>query len=114
MKNAPIQTANEGAGGTVNSITSKCVAITEAQIEKYDLPTKPRKAGDKRSQHIKSTVEAEAMPARIMRRLLRDSIEAFLPDNALEIAKVAEDSERAGLMALAAQMTGEGLGYGEA
>lgn len=91
------------------------IAITEAQIEQYDLPTKPRKVGDKRSQHIKSTVEAEAMPARIMRRLLRDSIEAFLPDDALEIAKVTEESERAGLMALAARMSkGEGLGHGEA
>ena len=90
------------------------IAITENQIEQYDLPTKPRKAGDKRSQHVKSTVEAEAMPAKIMRKLLRDSVEAFLPDGALEIARVAEESERAGLRALAARMVAdEGLGYGE-
>jgi hypothetical protein len=84
------------------------IAITEAQIERYDLPTKPRKAGDKRSTHVKATVEAEAMPAKIMRRLLRDSIEAFLPDGALEIAKVAEKSERAGLLVLAAALEGAG------
>ena len=81
------------------------IAITEEQIEQYDLPTKLRKAGDKRSAHIKSTVEAEAMPARIMRKLLRDSVEVFLPDGALDIARVAEESERAGLRALAADMS---------
>jgi hypothetical protein len=81
------------------------IAITEAQIEQYDLPTKPRKESDKRSQHIKSTVEAEAMPAATMRKLLRETVEAFLPDGALEIARVAEESERAGLRALAARMT---------
>lgn len=86
------------------------IAITEAQIEQYDLPTKPRKAGDKRSTHVKSTVEAEAMPARIMRRLLRDAIEAFLPDDALKIARIAEESERAGLMAIAELIEGEGYG----
>lgn len=90
------------------------IAITEAQIEQYDLPTKPRKEGDKRSQHVKSTVEAEAMPAATMRRLLRDTVEAFLPDGAIEIARVAEKSEQAGLRALAARMVAdEGAGYGE-
>lgn len=80
------------------------IAITEEQIERYDLPTKPRKEGDKRSQHVKSTVEAEAMPAKTMRKLLRDTVEAFLPKGALEAAKVAEQSEQAGLRALAVRM----------
>lgn len=83
------------------------IAITERQIEQYDLPTKPRKTGDKRAQHVTSTVEAEAMPAKTMRKLLRDSVEAFLPDGALEIARVAEESERAGLRALAARMVAD-------
>jgi siroheme synthase (precorrin-2 oxidase/ferrochelatase) len=34
------------------------------------------------------------MPAHILRQLLRDRIESLLPEGALEIAKVAEDSER--------------------
>ena len=90
------------------------IAITEEQIEQYDLPTKPRKAGDKRSQHVKATVEAEAMPANTMRKLLRDTVEAFLPEGALEAARVAEQSEQAGLRALAARVAvGEGSGYGE-
>lgn len=45
------------------------------------------------------------VPARIMRRLLIDSIEAFLPEGALEIARGAEEPERAGLRTLAAGMS---------
>ena len=70
------------------------IAITPEQIEKYDLPTKPRKKKDKRSKHIKETVEAEAMPPKILRGILREKVESFLPPRALKIAKVAEESER--------------------
>ena len=70
------------------------LAITEAQIALYDLPTKPRKETDTRSRHVKETVEAEAMPSGILRELLRDAVEAFLPHGALEVAKAAEESER--------------------
>ena len=41
------------------------------------------------------------MPAAIMRRLLRDAIEALLPPNALTVAKAAEKSERILLRGLA-------------
>ena len=70
------------------------IGISEEQIAVYDLPTKPRKVLDRRSLHIDQTVEAEAMPAGILRRLLRSHIEELLPTNALEVAKVAEQSER--------------------
>lgn len=77
------------------------IAINEEQVKEYDLPTKPRKEGDKRSQHIQYTVEAEAMPAHVLRNLLRAEVEALLPHNALEVAKVAERSERAHLTRMA-------------
>lgn len=80
------------------------IAITDDQIEEYDLPTKPRKAGEKRVRHITKTVEAEAMPAATLRALLRDAIEAFLPEGALEIAKIAEKSERKTLLEMAAAL----------
>jgi hypothetical protein len=73
------------------------LVITEAQIAEFDLPTKPRKPGDRRAQHVKQTVEAEAMPAGILRDLLRAKIESFLPNGALEVARIAEQSERAAL-----------------
>ncbi len=70
------------------------LAITPEQITEYDLPTKPRKASDKRCLHITETVEAEAMPANILRDMLREKIESFLPSHALAVAQVAEASER--------------------
>lgn len=76
-------------------LTFERIAITPDQIEAYNLPTKPRKAGEKRAQHIRETVEAEAMPAWMMRDLLRARVEAFLPSGALEAARAAEESERA-------------------
>lgn len=82
------------------------LGITPQQIEDYDLPTKPRKASDKRAPHIEHTVEAEAMPAHILRALLREQIERLLPPGALQVAKVAEESERAHLARLAAALEG--------
>lgn len=70
------------------------IAINADQIELYDLPTKPRKETDRRSPEVMHTVEAEAMPANVLRALLRDRIESLLPPNALQVAKVAEESER--------------------
>lgn len=70
------------------------IGITEDQIDRYDLPTKPRKESDRRAMHIAETVEAEAMPARTLRRILRNHIESLLPYDALAVAKAAEQSER--------------------
>ncbi len=81
------------------------IAINEEQVAVYDLPTKPRKVGDKRSQHIKYTVEAEAMPARALRSILRREVEDLLPEGALRVAKIAEASER-GHLARMAEMLG--------
>ena len=72
----------------------KRIAISPAQIETLDLPTKQRKATDRRSLHIRETVEAEAMPAGILRDLLRTKIESLLPERALAVAKVEEQSAR--------------------
>jgi hypothetical protein len=81
------------------------IAITAAQIEAYDLPSKPRKEKDRRALHIAETVEAEAMPAHILRRLLRDEIEKMLPPGALAVARAAEDSERSFLADLASAVS---------
>ena len=72
----------------------KRIGITAEQIERYDLPSKPRKDTDRRALHIRETVEAEAMPAKILRDLLRTNIESLLPERALAIAKVEEQSAR--------------------
>ena len=61
--------------GTSMTSTSGASPLPPEQKEAYALPTKPRKASDRRAQHITGTVEAEAMPAGTMRTLLRDEIE---------------------------------------
>lgn len=70
------------------------VGINPDQIEQFGLPTKLRKKTDRRSLHVKETVEAEAMPAALMRGLLRHHIERHLPPRALLVAKAEEESTR--------------------
>jgi len=70
------------------------LGITAEQIIEFDLPTKPRKPGDRRALHIRETVEAEAMPAKAMRKMLRDEIEALLPEDAVRVARMEEKSVR--------------------
>ena len=91
-----------------NELTFKRMAINPGQIADLDLPTKPRKETDKRALHIRETVEAEAMPAGILRQLLRAEIEAFLPAGALQATQVAEASERAFFKQMAVGMRGTG------
>ena len=70
------------------------LAINEEQIVKYHLPTKPRKEDDSRCPEIKRTVEAEALPAEVLRKLVREEIESYLPQGELAVVRVAEESER--------------------
>lgn len=85
------------------------LAINENQIAAFDLPTKPRKAGERRRPDIRETVEAEALPAATMRAMVRDAVESYLPEGALQVAKVAEESEREGLRALGEIIQDQGL-----
>ena len=85
------------------------IAITREQIALYDLPTKPRKAGDRRRLDVQETVEAEAMPAGELRRLLRGKVESYLPAGALAATKAAEESERKGLRTLGAWTAVHGI-----
>jgi hypothetical protein len=77
------------------------IAITKEQIQALALPEKPRNDKDRRVREITHTVEAEAMPAAIMRGILRTKIESLLPANALSIAKIEETSQRARLVDMA-------------
>ena len=70
------------------------VAINAEQIADHNLPTKPRKASEKRRPDIMYTVEAETLPAGILRGLVRERIERLMPSNVLLILKEAERIER--------------------
>ena len=85
------------------------LAINEDQIAAFDLPTKPRKPGDRRRLDVQLTVEAEAMAAATMRAIVRKAVESYLPDGALDAVRVAEESEREGLRALGIEIEDCGL-----
>jgi len=77
------------------------IAINQEQIKFYDLPGKPRKTGDRRAQHITETVEAESLPANILRGLLESELDALIPASYLKALQVAEESERRAINLLA-------------
>ena len=99
----------EGLRGHLSnhSIEKMRVAVTAEQAK--DLPSKPRKKGDKRLPGIKRTVEAEAIPAGELRKMVRNTVEQFLPKGALHAARVAEASEQAGLRRLAELTSRHGI-----
>jgi hypothetical protein len=84
-------------------ITFQRLAITPHQINLMGLPTKPAKQSDRRGgwKPDTGTVEAEAMPAGIMRELLCESIEQFIDPHELAVMEAAEESERHSLHRLA-------------
>lgn len=91
------------------------LAINKTQIAEYNLPTKPRKKpkkgekGDRRRLDIQQTVEAEAMPASELKRIVRDKVESYLPEGALQAVKIAEESEREGLELLSERISRHGI-----
>jgi hypothetical protein len=77
-------------------IHSRRLAVNPDQIVAWNLPTKPAKASDSRSKSFTGeTVEAEAVPVDVMRKLVRDAIEQFIDPDKLVITAVAEREERA-------------------
>ena len=85
------------------------IAVNQAQVVEYDLPTKPRKASDARRLDITETVEAEAMPAATLRGLLRLSVEGLLPDGAVDDMDEADEEGRVGLERMAELLEQHGL-----
>lgn len=83
------------------------LAITAEQIALMGLPTKPAKTGDRRGGFTGGTVEAEAMPASVLRGLLSDAIEGFVDPRELAVLETAEASERDWLYTLADNMRQE-------
>ena len=84
-----------------DGLTLHRVAVTQEQIAQYDLPTKPRKASERREPDIEETVEAEAMPVELLLRLLRQQLDVFLTDGALEKAREREKQTSTALLSLA-------------
>ncbi len=78
------------------------LAVTPDQITEFSLPTRPTKSTDTRSAKFHGeSVEVDAMPTAVLRRLVEDAITRHIDSGALELTRLVEDQERAGLEALA-------------
>ena len=66
------------------------------------LPTKPAK--DRRGGFQGDTVEAEAMPAGVLRRILCEAIEGYIDPHEAAALEAAEASERELLLSMAASL----------
>jgi hypothetical protein len=84
------------------------LAVLPWQIERWNLPTRPNKAGDPRTKNFDSdvSVELDAIPPDILRGLVSGAIERHMPQEQLHILQVAEQSERETLHRLAQHMAG--------
>jgi hypothetical protein len=77
-------------------------AVTRAQVEEWNLPTRPTKQTDTRAKKFAGTsVELDAIPAHKLRELVRECIERHVDQHQLKLLRVAEESERGLLKAWA-------------
>jgi hypothetical protein len=74
-------------------------ALTEKQIAKFNLPTRPTKrAGNSHALNFAGrSTELDAMPASKLRKLVRQCIERHIPKYQLATLRAAEESEREAL-----------------
>jgi hypothetical protein len=72
------------------------IAVTPAQIDEWDLPTRPTKTSDTRAKAFGSnlSVELDAIEPNQLRAIVQEAIEQHLPSDQFEVLKAAEESER--------------------
>jgi len=75
------------------------LAVDRAQIDEYQLPTRPTKTTDSRARkfmqyHGTGSVELDALPPAVLRSLVKDSIERHMDPDQLRTLKLAERQER--------------------
>jgi hypothetical protein len=75
-------------------IAFKRLAVTEQQIRDWDLPTRPTKASSHSNGFVGESVELDAIPARLLRQLVRGAIERHIDRFALEQTKAQEQREQ--------------------
>jgi hypothetical protein len=79
------------------------IAVTPCQIQQWELPTRPTKQTDSRARTFKGeSVEADAIPAPMLKALLKTYIELHIDQAQCEKMRVVEPAERKTLSELAA------------
>ena len=88
-------------------ITFERIAVTREQIDTWALPTRPTKESDTRARGFGSiSVELDAIAPDDLRSLVEGAINRHLPQEQLEVLKVAEKSERDLIKRLVGRMGG--------
>lgn len=78
------------------------LAVTESQITRYDLPTRPTKITDSRAKNfIGESVEVDAIPTSALREIVETAILSWIDPEQLRITKDIEAEELEGLRAMA-------------
>jgi hypothetical protein len=92
-----------------SEIHFKRIAVTQRQIMKWDLPTRPTKSSDTRAKKFgdEESVELDAIEPNRLRDLVRDVIERHLPPEQLQHLKRVEEIEREELTDILRQFRGE-------
>ena len=86
-------------------ITFERIAVTEEQIDEWDLPTRPTKKSDTRSKAFGDiSVELDAIEPNRLRSIVSDAIDIHLPQQQFEALKAAEESEREVIARLVGQV----------
>jgi hypothetical protein len=80
------------------------IAVEPWQIEQWNLPTRPTKASDTRSERFGSiSVELDAIEPDRLRNIVTEAVERHLPVHQFAVLKTAEESEREILRKLAGE-----------
>lgn len=84
------------------------LAVLPWQVEAWRLPGRPTKASDTRAAKFgdHESVELDAIPPDYLRDVVETAILQHLPADELAVLKAAEDSERAALADIIANLTG--------
>jgi hypothetical protein len=79
------------------------VAVTQYQIDRYSLPTRPTKKTDSRSKNFQGeSVEVDALPPSVLREIARACITQHIDNDAMERTRSVELAERETLARIAA------------
>ena len=75
-------------------LTFHRLAVNDDQIDAMGLPTRPPKPSDTRSPEVTRAVEAEAIPAPIMRGILSAALQGLIPEKVLTFQREIEKQEQ--------------------
>jgi hypothetical protein len=76
-------------------LTIELLAVTTEQIHRWSLPTRPTKKSDSRAKgFIGESVDLDAIPAPILRALVRGAVEAHIDEPTLARTQLVEAQER--------------------